>query len=195
MERLHTEVELPMHSLEDDRAFSEVEENAIYYVAGYVLRKLNYRHLKSSDSRLKAIESSIRHKDRKLNWVAFGIDKSPSNTPRLDCLKNDLNHLVATFNSIEAAIEVYTIKDFHCLGKQSPIQSWPRPILAKFLRMIDVTTILSSRGTLKDPLFIKQDLSPEEKKLDSIQLNERWKLIQAGHNHRNIKTRKNSIFF
>ena len=25
-------------------------------------------------------------------------------------------------------------------------------------------------------------------------MNKRWKLIQAGHNHRNIKTRKNFIF-
>ena len=43
-------------------------------------------------------------------------------------------------------------------------------------------------------MFIKQDLSLEEKKLDSILMNERWKLIQAGHNRRSIKIRKNSIF-
>ena len=62
VERLYTsksEVELPMHSLEYDRAFSEVEENAIYYVAGYVLRKLIYRHQKSSDSRSKATVSAL----------------------------------------------------------------------------------------------------------------------------------------
>ena len=65
------------------------------------------KHPTSSDN-----ESSIRHEDRKLNLVVFGIDESPSNTPRLDRLKNDLDHLAATFNSIEALIEVYTIKDF-----------------------------------------------------------------------------------
>ena len=139
-------------------------------------------------------ESSIRHKDRKLNLVVFGIDESPSNTPRLDRLKNDLDHLVATFNAIEAPIEVHTIKDFHCLGKYTPTQPRPRPILVKFLRAIDVATILSKRGTLKASLFIKQDLSPEEKKLDSILMNERWKLIQAGHNRKSINIRKNSIF-
>ena len=147
------------------------------------------KHPTSSDT-----ESSIRHEDRKLNLVVFGIDESPSNTPTLDRLKNDLDHLVATFNSIEAPIEVHTIKDFHRWGKYSPTQSKPRPILVKFLRTIDVATILSNRGTLKAPLFIKQDLSSEEKKLDSILMNERWKLIQAGHNHKSIKIRKNSIF-
>ena len=62
VERLYTrksEVELPMCSLEDDRTFSEVEENAIFYVAGYVIRKLIYRHQKSNDSRSKAIVSAL----------------------------------------------------------------------------------------------------------------------------------------
>ena len=38
VEQLYTmkpEVELPMYGLEDSRSFSEVEDNAIYYVAGY----------------------------------------------------------------------------------------------------------------------------------------------------------------
>ena len=113
--------------------------------------KYKPKHPTSSD-----IESPIRHEDRKLNLVVFGIDESPSNTPRLDHLKNDLDHLVATFNSNEIPIEVHTIKDFHRLGKYSPTQSRPRPILVKFLRTIDVATILSHRGTLKAPLFIKQ---------------------------------------
>ena len=53
VERIYTkkaEVELPMHSLVDDRSFSEIEENAIYYVAGYVIRKLIYKHQKCSDT-------------------------------------------------------------------------------------------------------------------------------------------------
>ena len=75
VERLYTgksEVELPIHSLEDDRSFSEVEENAIYYVAGYVIRKLIYRHQKSSDSKSKATVSAL--------WEMLGEDCTSVNT-------------------------------------------------------------------------------------------------------------------
>ena len=75
VERLYTrksEVELPIHSLEDDRSFSEVEENAIYYVAGYVIRKLIYRHQKSSDSKSKATVSAL--------WEILGEDCTNVNT-------------------------------------------------------------------------------------------------------------------
>ena len=52
-----------------------------------------------------------------------------------------------------------------------------------------------------DPIFSAGTLSLTYKHLtqtvhiDSILMNERWKLIQAGHNRRSIKIRKNSIFW
>ena len=46
-----------MHSLEDDRSFSEVEENAIYFVAGYIIRKLIY-----------SIKSAVIVNQRPLFW-------------------------------------------------------------------------------------------------------------------------------
>ena len=90
-------------------------------------------------------------------------------------------------------IEAHAVKDFHRLGKYKPMQSRPRPILVKFLRTIDVTTILSNRASLDTSISIKQDLSPEEKHLESILLNERWKLIQAGYDCKSIKIRRGSI--
>ena len=110
--------------------------NPLQYSNNTRHNKYKPKHPTSSDT-----ESSIRHEDRKWNLVVFRIDESPPNTPRLHHLKNDLNHLVATFNSIETPIEVHTIKDFHRLGKYNPIQPQPRPILATFLRTIDVATI------------------------------------------------------
>ena len=62
MERLYTRkaaVELPLHSLDDDRSFSEVEENAIYDVAGYVIRKLIYKHQSSSDRNSKVTVAAL----------------------------------------------------------------------------------------------------------------------------------------
>ena len=61
VERIYTqkEVELPVHNLEGDRSFSEVEENALYYVAGYVIRKLIYKHQKSDDNKSKVAVAAL----------------------------------------------------------------------------------------------------------------------------------------
>ena len=74
VERIYTkkaEVELPTHSLEDDRSFSEIEENAIYYVAGYVIRKLIYKHQKGSDTKSKVTVAAL--------WEMLGEDCSSIN--------------------------------------------------------------------------------------------------------------------
>ena len=138
-------------------------------------------------------ESLSSSSDRRFNLIVYGIAESPPNTPRLDRLKSDLDHLIEVFRSISVPIEAHAVKDFHRLGKYKPTQSRPRPILVKFLRTIDVTTILSNRASLNASISIKQDLSPEEKHLESILLNERWKLIQAGHDRKSIKIRRGSI--
>lgn len=69
----------------------------------------------------------------------------------------------------------------------NPSQTHP---IAKFLRIIDVTAILSKRQSLKTPLFIKQNLSAKEMQLD---LNKRWKLIQVRHNYGSVKIRNGSM--
>ena len=56
VERLFTrrsESLVPMNTTLDQRVFNEVEENAIYYVAGYIIRKLLWKHdnLKGEDSK------------------------------------------------------------------------------------------------------------------------------------------------
>jgi len=98
-------------------------------------------------------ESSIKFDDKKFNLIVFGINESPPNTPRLQRLKSDLDQLITVFKSINAPTGANSVKDFYCLGKYNPAQSCPRPILVKFLRTIDVTTILSNRGSLKAPFL------------------------------------------
>ena len=146
-----------------------------------------------TQARRSTDESLSSSGDRRFNLIVYGIAESPSNTPRLDRLKRDLDHLIKVFQSISVPIEAHAVKDFHRLGKYKPTQSRPRPILVKFLRTIDVTTILSNRASLDTSISIKQDLSPEEKHLESILLNERWKLIQAGYDRKSIKIRRGSI--
>ena len=48
-----------MYSLEGDRSFSEVEENALDYVAAYVMRKLIYKHQKSDDNKSKVTVAAL----------------------------------------------------------------------------------------------------------------------------------------
>ena len=56
VERLFTkrsENVVPMNTTLEQRVFNEVEENAIYYAAGYIIRKLLWKHdsLKGGDSK------------------------------------------------------------------------------------------------------------------------------------------------
>ena len=63
-------------------------------------------------------------------------------------------------------------------------QTRPRPILVKLHR---AATILANRSSLAPPIFIKPDLSPTERDIESILLKERWSLIQNGHSRKSIK--------
>ena len=62
-----------------------------------------------------------------------------------------------------------------------------RPILVKFIRIADVRSILSTKGTLSLPVFIKPDMSPVERTHESVLLKERWRLIEQGVARNDIK--------
>jgi len=79
------------------------------------------------------------------------------------------------------------------LGKFSAENSRPRPLLVKFLRALDASTVLFNRSKIKNPIMIKPDLTPEERKIESILLHERWNLIQQGINRKTIKLRNRQI--
>ena len=63
VERLYTmkpNAQVPMFNLDHDgRVLSDVKENAIYYVAGYVIRKLIYKHERSSSANSKEFVSAL----------------------------------------------------------------------------------------------------------------------------------------
>ena len=59
---------------------------------------------------------------------------------------------------------------------------------------MDVSAILANKKSLSSPFTIKSDMSPEERKIESILLKERWSLIQIGHNRKQIKLSSNRIF-
>lgn len=80
------------------------------------------------------------------------------------------------------------------LGKYKPGQSRPRPILVKFLRNLDVNSILDKRSQIPSPVIVKPDMTREERNIESKLLSQRWNLIQQGVNRKSIKLRRNQLF-
>ena len=69
-----------------------------------------------------------------------------------------------------------------------------RPILVKFIRIADVRSILSTKGTLSLPVFIKPDMSPVERTHESVLLKERWRLIEQGVARNDIKISNHHLY-
>ena len=121
--------------------------------------------------------------DRRFNVVVYGIKESPPNTSRYNRSQNDLKEL----NEALPDIDLASIKDFFRLGKFKTGQIRPRPILLKFLRVLDVTSLLSDRGKFNPPIVVKPDVTPKERNIESLLLRERWNLIQNGTDCKVIK--------
>ena len=132
--------------------------------------------------------------DRKFNLVFYGIEESPSNTARSERLKAELSGILGIINNIVSKIDTNSIKDYHRLGKYNPNRSKPRPILVKFLRSADVTSILFEKSNLASPFSIKIDMTVEEKKIEGLLLKERWELLQKGIDRSQIKIRQSNLY-
>ena len=50
----------------------------------------------------------------------------------------------------------------------------------RLIRIADVHSILSNRESLSSPIYIKPDMTKEERHRESVLLKERWNLIQSG---------------
>jgi len=131
--------------------------------------------------------------DRNLNIVVYGIDESPPTTPKFDRTRNDLSNVLPILSAVDSSIQDASINDLYRLGRFDLDQSRPRPILVKFLHRLDVTTILTNRNKIKKPVIIKPDMSKDERKVESMLSQERWRLIQQGTNRKNITIRKSEI--
>ena len=120
------------------------------------------------------------HPEKKFNVVIYGISECPNGTSRSERLNQDLSDVVSVLSKVSSSIEPQAIKDCFRLGKFNPQRSKPRPILVKFIRIADVHCILSNKRLLSSPIFIKPDMTAEERHRESVLLKEKWKLIQSG---------------
>ena len=110
----------------------------------------------------------------------FGVDESHGVT-KFARLEEDLKKATSVLSDVNESINSHSIKDIYRLGKFSTGNSKPRPLLVKFIRAADATRILSKRGSSRgSPIVIKPDMSPNERKCESLLLKERWSLMQSG---------------
>ena len=136
------------------------------------------------------------HNEKKFEVVVYGIQESPPKTPRSERLQTELQKVSDIFSSLDGSIQSSNIKDLFRLGKYSPNQvaTKPRPILVKFLRSTDASSILYKKQNLKSPIAIKPNMSKEEQLSEQILLKQRWQLTQQGVDRKQIKIRQNCLY-
>ena len=117
---------------------------------------------------------TLYHHDRKFNVIVYGIDECPKGTPKHARSESDLRSVISVLSKVDNSVESQSIRDVYRLGRYNSNPTHPRPILVKFIRAADVSSILSKKGSLSHPLVVKPDLSPEERRRDSVLLKERW---------------------
>lgn len=97
--------------------------------------------------------------------------------------------VTSILSSVHSSITEYSVIDCYRLGKFSEDRC--RPILVTMNRPNDVSSILADRARLSN-ISIKPDLSPEDRKIESILLKQQRDLISSGTDRSQIKLRKES---
>lgn len=127
------------------------------------------------------LASPLDGHERKFNVVVYGVEECSRGSSKVSRLKEDMVKVVSALSKVDNSIGSQSIKDVFRLGRFSIDNKKPRPLLVKFIRAADASGVLSKRGSLRNStLSIKPDMSPTERKSESILLKERWSLIQSG---------------
>ena len=107
----------------------------------------------------------------------YCIPELPPYTDRLSPQKHDVEKVLQSLTEIDDEMRSSAFRDIYRLGKFRDNRTKPRPLLIKFLRSIDASNVLMNKSKLKSSVFIKPDLTPEERAKESLLLKERWSLI------------------
>ena len=85
--------------------------------------------------------------DRKFNVVIYGIEECQKGAPKHKRLQPDLSKAVSVLSGLDNSIQSPSIRDTFRLGKFSTYhRDRPRPLLVKFVRAADVSSVLSKRS-------------------------------------------------
>ena len=91
------------------------------------------------------------HLDKKFNIIIYGIKECQKGTSKRERLESDLNSVVSVLTGVDNTIQSQSIKDIYRLGKFSQYHKYPRPLLVKFIRAADASTILSKKSSCESP--------------------------------------------
>ena len=127
-----------------------------------------------SNGNKPATNSQKLFSQRKFNVLMFGITENDKGTPRHIRNQNDLSSVSEVLSNLDPLVSVSSVSDCFRLGKFNDDKT--RPILIKLTRSADVVSVLSNRHKLSSfpGIRLKPDLSPEERKRESLLLKERW---------------------
>lgn len=138
--------------------------------------------------------TSSKSHDRKSNLVLFGVDECDTGTSWLQRSMNDIGNVTSILTGLDQSIHNSSVLECKRLGKFKPDSTNSRPILARMARPVDVMCVLSNKNKLTGPIFIKPDLTREERNIEKLLLKERWTLIQSGISRRDIRIRQSALF-
>lgn len=160
------------------------------------LQNLVKQKFATGDGNYDGTSSSIlqTNSQRKFNVLVFGIKENDKGTPRHVRNQDVLTNVGNVLSTLDPLVSVTSICDCFRLGKFCDGKT--RPVLVKLTRSADVVSILSNRHKLVSlrGIYIKPDLNPQDRKVESLLLKERWSLIQNGVARSNIKIKGNCIF-
>ena len=129
----------------------------------------------------------MRNNDCMYNVLVYGLEECKEGTSRLVRQREDMDKVVCLFSGVDESLSSSSTKDHLSLGKYIKKSTKPRPILVKFAQSDDILCVLTKSKDLKKPIFMKPDLSPLQRKHESILLKEKWSLIQSGESRNSIK--------
>ena len=124
----------------------------------------------------------------------FGIGECRQGANRSERLAHDLSKVESVLSDIDGSLKSSSIKDCFRLGKYRADQAKPRPILVKFVRIEEVSKVLSNRWAVKSPIAVKPDMTRDERVRESTLLKHRWTLIKSGVPKQAIKISRAKIF-
>jgi len=101
----------------------------------------------------------VQPSDCKYNLVIKGIKESPGGSAKPDCKKYDFNEALSILSKLDGDIHPMSVRDCFRLGKFRENSHYPRPVLVKLTRSLDVYSILSQRSKIPEGIIIKPDVS------------------------------------
>lgn len=136
--------------------------------------------------------------DKKFNLLFFGIAECPKGTNFHERLRLDHTSISTVLQSAGPDLSTVSMRDCQRLGPYKDQPSRPRPLLVKFNSSRDVLSVLSARSqftaTDGSHVYVKNDLTKEERHLESILLKERWSLLKDGVDRKCVRIKGRKLY-